>query len=291
MPKRGYPSNSAAFAARKKAKSSVPSGATYKKRRITRKKSKFAKAVMSVVNRKAETKLVFRELAVNEPVRNNNILSVTNNAFECDLGTGGEVGNPGSTSGIRVGKSIYLKGLKIAINLEALQKRAQTTYWLYLVRNKTSPATTITGKADMFEGRSAAIPMDYLDTDKCHVLFCKKIILRMPNAATSADMPSNNDNTGSGFAPTWVNAGNPEQKFVVTNPQKIAKFYVRLNRKVTFQDSDQGTTLRKVPMAGQQYQWVLIGYDNYATTTNTSNSDSQIASLHMTQVMYFTDVV
>lgn len=236
----------------------------------------------SVLMKTAEQKLVFRELAVNTAIVHNQVQTITSNAFYSDHGTGGEQGITGSITGNRVGKEIYVKGIKVAINLEALQKRPHTTYWLYLIRNKADPAQALNSKASMFEGRSTTIPMDYLDTDKVHVLYCKKMTLRMPNAGTSASLDA------SGWAPTWANAGDPQMKFVVTNPQKIQKFYVPIHRKIIYNDDDTGTTTRTVPRAGNQYQWVIIGYDNYASPD--SGTDSQIGSIHMTTVMYFIDV-
>lgn len=263
----------------KKSKSS--SRAMYKKRKLRMKRSKFASAVMSVVNRRAETKEVFMEVAQNWPLIHNNLQNIYINAFYSDIGLRGEQWNgPSTATGTRVGKTIFVKGIKVALMIEALQKRAQTNFWLYLVRNNKAPTTAISAKGDMFEGRSSTIPMDYIDTDKVKVLFCKKMVLRMPNAATSASMDA------SGFAPTWDNAGNPQQKFVVTNPQKIQKFYIPINKKIEYQDPDDGAS--SYPQAWAHYQWVICSYDNYASPS--SGTDSTIANLHMTTVMYFTDV-
>lgn len=258
------------------------SRATYKKVKSRRRSTKFARAVKSVIFRNMETKEVFRQVAVNATVTHNQLLNIDDNAFYCEMGTRGEDMQTTTSSGTRIGKEIFVKGIKVALLLEARQKRARTTYWLYLIRNKPNPSTIITSKSEIFEGRSTTIPMDYLDTDKCHVLFCKKITISMPNAATSASMEA------SGFAPTWVNGGNPEQKFVVTNPQRIEKFYIPINKKFIYGDDADGATGRVKPIAGQQYQWVLVGYDNY--TTPSSGTDSDIASVHMTSVMYYKDI-
>lgn len=263
-------------------KSKPSSRAMYKKRKARVGKSKFAKAVRSVILRNMETKEVFLEPAVNRTITHNKITHIDANAFYCELGVRGEDSLSTTASGCRVGKEIFIKGIKVAINLEARQKRAQTTYWLYLIRNKVNPSTNITQKAEIYEGRSSTIPMDYIDTDKVHVLFCKKIVLRMPNAATSASMAA------SGFAPTWDNSGNPEMKFVVTNPQKIEKFYIPINKKIIYNDDADGASGRVKPVPGNQYQWLMIGYDNF--TTPDTGTDSELASLHMTTVMYFKDV-
>lgn len=268
-------------------KKSAPSsrGPYTKSRKPSGLRSKFARAVKSVMLRNMETKEVFREIAVNKVLRHNNVMSIDNNAFYCQLGTRGE-DHAGSTgSGTRIGKEVFVKGIKVAINLEALQKRAHTTYWLYLIRSKASPGSTITAQSEIFEGRSTTIPMDYLDTDKCHVLYCKKFTLRMPNAGTSAAMP---DAGGSGFAPTWENNGAPQMKFVITNPQIIKKFYVPINKKIIYRDDADGTAT--LPQAGQQYQWVMVAYDNYSTTSDVNNADSHIGSLHMTTVLKYKDI-
>lgn len=258
--------------------------AMYKVKKVKPLRSKFARNVMAVVNRAAETKEVYRELAVNQAIRHNNVMLISSNAFYSEVGTRGEDLANSSATGTRVGKTIFLKGIKVAINLEALQKRPQTTYWLYLVKNKTNPDEGIDLKSEMFEGRSSTIPMDYIDTDKVQVMFCKKFVLRMPNQATSSSMAI------SGFAPLAETGGNPEYKGVVTNPQKIEKFYVPINRKIEYRDDHGDNVGRTFPIAPLRYQWVMIGYDNYYSPSDPANADSHIGSLHMTTVMKFTDV-
>lgn len=249
-----------------------------------RQRAKFARAVVRVMNKNAEQKVVLRHLANNLTLRHNNIINITDNAFYSQFGTRGEDFTNDTSSGSRIGKKIFVKGLKCSINLEALQKRPQTTYWLYLVKNKLDPDEAITTQAEMYEGTATTLPVDYIDKDKVHVLFCKKITLRMPNQATSSSMPA------SGFAPMAENAGAPEYKGVVTNPQKIEKFYVPINKNITFRDHDTGAASYVLPVAYQRYQWVCVSYDNYASPSDPANADSHIGSLHMTQKMIFTDV-
>lgn len=279
------PKRLSAFSSRYVAKRRRAVRAPYVKRKKVRlARSRFARRVMSVVNRRSEVKECFREIAVNKVLTHNNVVNVTDNAFLTRLGTAGEDMEPGS-GGARIGNEIFCKGIKVAINIEALQKRPQTSYWLYLVRHKLLPDTAIGASTQMFEGRSTTIPMDYIDTSKVDVIFCKKFVLRMPNQGTSLSQPATNP---PGFVALAESGGTPEYKGVVTNPQHMSKFYVSVNKKLTFRDYDNNNGAHNIPNPGQRYQWVCIPYDNYVTPS--SGSDSQIGSLHMTTVMKYTDV-
>lgn len=247
-------------------------------------RTKFAKAVVRVMNKYAEQKVTFRQLADNLILRHNNIINIDNNAFYTQFGTRGEDFNNDTGSGTRIGKKIFLKGIKVSMNLEALQKRPQTTFWLYLVKNKLDPDEDITVQSEMYEGRSTTLPIDYIDTDKVDIMYCKKFVLRMPNQATSSSMGT------AGFAPLAENAGAPEYKGVVTNPQRIAKFYVKINKTITYRDHDAGAAQYVLPVAYQRYQWLMVSYDNYSSISDTANADSHIGNLHMTTKLLFTDV-
>jgi hypothetical protein len=124
--------------------------------------------------------------------------------------------------------------------------------------------------------------MDYIDTDKVEVKFMKKIVLKMPNAGTSSSMAA------SGFAPTWENAGVPEGKFTVTNPQKIEKFYVPFNKYIEYLDYDPDAADAVKPQANNMWQWVAWSYDNHASPD--TGPDSETGRLELTTVMKFTDV-
>lgn len=247
---------------------------------------KFAKAVMSVVKQRAETKEVFRSLVVNGACRHNNIQVITDNAFYTEVGTRGEdLGNTSAT-GTRIGKTTFIKGLKVALMLENLQKRPQVTYWLYLIKNKQYPDVAISEPSMMFEGKSTTLPMDFIDQDRVHILFCKKFVVKMPNIGTSKDMPSNATNTGSGMAPVAETDG--ISKAVVTNPQIITKFWVPIHKTIEFRDDHAGST-RTFPIAPHRYQWLLVIYNNYSTTSDVNLADSHVGSIHMTQTLYHTD--
>lgn len=258
---------------------------SYKKRKFgARRTANFAKAVMAVVKKKSETKEVFRSLLVNGQCRHNNVQVITDNAFYTELGTRGEDLVNNSTSGTRVGKTIFLKGIKVSIMLENLQKRPQCTYWLYLIKNKQYPDVPITEPSMMFEGKSTTLPMDYIDQDRVHILFCKKFVVKMPNIGTSKDMEA------SGMAHVGETDGTDigVSKAVVTNPQIIQKFYVPINRTIEFRDDHAGST-RTFPIAPHRYQWVLVTYNNFSTPSDTNNADSHVGSIHMTQTLYHTD--
>lgn len=249
-------------------------------------RAKFARRVMRIVNRRAETKKVFKNCTGGSggqtQLNHNNVTLLQFNALQTDLGSRGEDINGGTAGGSRIGKKIYLKGISCAINLESIQKRPHVTYWLALMRNKKDPYANISTKGDIFEGLNSTIPMDYIDTDKVDVKFMKKFVLRMPNSGTSSSMAA------PGFAPTWVNDGDPQMKFTVTNPQKIAKFWVPFNRTIEFNDWDPSATEGKRPQPKDMYQWVMWSYDTHATPD--TGADSETGRIELTTVMKFTDV-
>lgn len=250
-----------------------------------RPRTKFAKAVVRVMNKYAEQKVVFKENtpSTGTQLYHNNIHNLDNNPFYTTVGTAGE-GGVGAV-GTRVGKKIFIKGIKVAINLEAIQKHPLTHFWLYLIKNKIDPDEDITVQSEMFEGRSSTLPLDYIDTDKVDIMFCKKWTLRAPNMGTSTSLPA-----GDGYAPTWENGGVPEGKAVVTNPQKIEKFYVRINKTFTYRDYDLGATQYVLPVAPQRYQWVMVAYNNNAQSSDTANANSHIGKVWLTSKLLYTDV-
>lgn len=252
-------------------------------RRPVRRKSAFARSVMRAVNKNAETKCIMRELGdTQNQLNHNKVKLIDGNAFYTKLGNLGEGMSTGPQTGSRIGKKIYAKGIKLAINLETIQKRPHVTYWIALIRNKKYPSSLISSKSQIFEELSTTIPMDYIDTDKVHVKWMKKITTRMPNAGTSSAM------LVPGFAPTWQNTGDPQMKFTVTNPQKIQKYYIPLNQTITYNDFNDGESDSFAPISGQRYQWVVWAYDTYGTPD--SGADSEVGRIQMTSVLKFTDV-
>lgn len=260
-----------------------------KRRKFRRPRTKFARAVKSVILRNMETKEVFRSIATNVSVRHNVLLNLDDNAFYTYLGTRGEDMSNTTSTGSRVGKEIFLKGIKVALMIESMQMRPQVTYWLYLIRNNKNPDTGITSKSDVYEGKSSTIPLDYLDTDKCRVMFCKKITLRMPNTGTTKDMPTQGyalqGETGPGDGMGGVYAG--VDKSTVTNPKTIQKFYVPVNKKVMFRDDADGQAT--LPIPSQRYQWIMVAYDNYSTDSSVG-STPDAGHVHMTTVLKFKDI-
>eukprot|EP00961_Rhodomonas_salina_P268358 3626469-Rhodomonas_salina.1 len=228
--KRKYGAYGSKYMSRTNRRRKTPRG-LYRSRRPRATRGKFARKVMNIVNRRAEVKSVMKNCTggsgAQTQLNHNNVTLLQFNALEQSIGIRGEV-VPSSTGGNRIGKKIFLKGMKCAINLESIQKRPQVTYWLALMRNKKDPYSNIDTKGDIFEGINSTIPMDYIDTDKVEVKFMKKFVLRMPNAGTSSSMAA------PGFAPTWDNNGDPQMKFTVTNPQRIEKFWVPLLARVHY---------------------------------------------------------
>lgn len=259
----------------------------YKSTRRAPSRAKFARSVMSVVNRKAETKKIFKNCTgasgSQTQLYHNNVTQIQFNALQSVIGARGDSMNDGSSGmASRIGKKIFLKGLSCAINLESIQKRPQVTYWLALMRNKKDPYANISAKGHIFEDLNSTIPMDYIDTDKVEVKFMKKFTLKMPNSGTSSSMPA------SGFAPTWENAGVPEMKFTVTNPQKIAKFWVPFNKTIEYNDYSPDASEGQRPHPKDMWQWVAWSYDTHGTPS--TGADSETGRLELTTVMKFTDV-
>lgn len=274
MPKRRFNSMSTAeFARRKRAKRSK--NMFYKKRKY--KRTGFAKAVMSVVNRKAEVKEAYRQIAVNVALDHNQLNNLDSNVFYTTNGLSGEA--TGGTQNARVGGKIFVKGIKVALMIESMQMRPQVNYWLYLVRRKDKVDDAIITKDDMFEGLSTTIPMDYIDTERVHVLYCKKIVIKMPNQGTAKDMQAPQG---------WANLAESDgiSKATITNPQKIVKFYVPINKTVPYVDH---TDVLGRPVPTWHYQWVMISYDNYVTNAGGAGA-TPTGHVHMTQVLKFTDV-
>lgn len=256
-----------------------PQGFTkYRKyKRMSKHPKAFASRVMRVVNQRAETKEVMRQLKNNQVLDHNDLVNLDGNAFECDIGVHG--GNH-ALAVQRDGNKIFLKGLKIAVQIENQQYRPQASYWLYLVRLKGAAMDTlVTGKSQMFEGISTTIPMDYLDTAKCDVLFSKKLVVKAPNTGSSlalggtVDGVADIDSAGSSYE-------------VVSNGQTIQKFYVPINKTIQYRDSDD-SALRMIP-SSYRYQWVCASYSTFGTTTG--GATYPVGHITMTQIMKFTDV-
>lgn len=260
-------------------------GVRFKSRARAPFRAKFAKRVMSVVNRRAELKSVFKTwTGVETTIQHNRVLALAPNALTTALGVRGESGDnmdgtgswTASSGGNRVGKKIFVKGIKVSLMIEQSQKRAYCNYWLGLIRNKVSSTDSLNDKGKVFEGLNSTIPMDYIDTDKVDIKFMKKISIRMPNQATAKDMVA-----GSGLANLAEQDG--ISKAVITNPQRIQKFYVPMNRTITYGDKGDGND--QFPIPKDHYQWVLWAYDNHSTSAGTD-----IGKIHLATKLNFTDV-
>lgn len=275
---------------------------SYKKKpRLTKRtRGAVTRVVKKVLDSRTETKNVIMEIVRNAPVLADNIVCLTDNAFYTKIGIfGQELPNITNFNGAaRIGNEIYARGMQVSIHIEAQQYRPETTWWLYLIRNRVEGSDAITAKSDIFEGRSPLIPMDYIDPQKVDILFRKKWILRMPNQGTI--LPAG---TGAGL-------GQPPGTFdvngelpgtvedydwrVVTNPQKIEKFYVPLKRKIKYV-RDQRAPQNYFPIADHQYQWVCCAYDNYASTITGGATPGGVAlypigHVSMTTKLMFTDM-
>lgn len=260
-----------------------------------RPRGKFAKNVMRAINRYSEVKSQPGNLADYTEIKHNLVQSITDNAFRTKIGTAGEGGvyngSGGIPSGSRVGKAIWLKGIKVALNIQQSQKRPLVKYNIYLLRNKIVPDSTINSKGEMYEGYSNTIPMDYIDTDKVDIMFSKQVTVRMPNKATAKDLvaPSGLANQNEpGIGSLTEGYYNGEDKSVYTNPQHFSKFYVPVNKKIIFRDF--ADAFSEVPIGPQRYQWVITAYDNHDCDRGVAPGTEVLAHLKMTTILKFTDV-
>lgn len=251
------------------------------------------RVIRNTVMSMAETKECLLEVANNTELKHNQVHNLSSNAFFSAVGTHGEDFNDGGTAGLagsRLGNTIYVKGIKCAIMLESQQYRPQVTYWLYLVRNKANRDAHVDTTAEMFEGRSTTLPMDYIDTSKVDVMFCKKFVLKMGNQGT-ATYTSTTTAAGVGALSSvdgtaFVRNGTVDER-VIQNPQLIKKFYVPINRTIKYNDFDDDGVLRNVP-SSMRYQWVMVAYGSYASTTG--DSIAPVGHVSLTTVMKFKDV-
>lgn len=257
-----------------------------------RRRTRFARSVMNVVKRRAETKEVMLHICNNQTVQHNTVTNLYANAFYSKIGTTAEqVLLAGA--GNRIGSKLFCKGLKVSLMIEAQQYRPQTQWWFYLIKYKSDPTNLIDTKPKMFEGVSTTIPCDYLDTDQVHVLACKKFVLRMPNAGTA-----NTLNTAVATNPEdgpdgtyWQVDGANSNETLFTTPQKLTKFYIPVNKTINYQDWTGGDPT--VP-SSFRYQWVCIAYDNFGTLTGggslPAHANYPVGHVTMTTKMVFTDV-
>lgn len=266
-------------------------GATYRNRGPGRLRTRFSRAVRRTVLQMSETKECQREIAQNAKITHNFPLNLNTNALFCSRGTAGEEfgDGAGDQNGTRIGQRIFVKGIKVAIQIEAQQYRPKTTYWLYLIRNKRNKDATLDTKSEIWEGRSTTIPLDYIDTSKVDVMFCKKFVLTMPNMGTTTFMETTSAagvgalDKASGTA--YVVSGGLNYS-TVTNPQVIQKFYIPINKTILYGDSNDAG-YADIPNS-LRYQWVIVGYDNYTTATN--DLIAPCGHVSMTTIMKFKDV-
>jgi len=252
-------------------------------RPVAKKRKVFAKKVMAVVNRKAEVKKQMFEVCSNFTLDHNVLQNLFSNVFVTKVGTAGDNINL-VTGHNRIGNKIYVKGIKVSINLEAQQYRPYTTYNLYLVRNKTNPSAHIDDKSEMFEGVSTTIPCDYIDPTKVHVLFQKRFTLKMPNSGTNVAMSTSAD--GVLFNGGAYEYQNDASYHLFTNPRYCGKFYVPINKHIKY--LDYGDDVNGMTDPQHRYQWVITGYNNFSTKSGDNNYP--LAHLTMTQQLIFTDV-
>jgi len=287
--KRKYASPQSGRRNRRKYGSKVTKSKSFRRRG---RRTKFARNVMRVVNQRAETKEVMIAVCNNFTLQHNTVTNLYQNAFYSKIGTPGEQTGTGN-SGSRIGGRLFCKGIKVSLMIEAQQYRPLTQYWLYLIKPKTDLANTIDTKPKMFEGVTSTIPCDYIDQDQVHILACKKFTLRAPNVGTAnsvntaviADPEDGPDGT------FWqIDAANSNET-VMTNAQKLTKFYIPINKQINYQDFAGGDPTLPTSM---RYQWVMIAYDNYSSITGggglPTTTNYPVGHVTMSTKMVFTDV-
>lgn len=254
------------------------------KKTIKKSNATFKRAVMSVINKNAEVKISQLNVKENFQIEHNKVCNLSDNALFTYVGVIGEGGYTGT--GSRIGKDIYAKGLKVSMNLESQQYRPRVTYWLYLIRNKIDPDDIINTKDQMFEGVSSTIPCDYINTDLVEILYCKKFVLKMPNMGTTltAGAAGTFDTAQTEGVLPDLYEGIYTQ---VTNPQYLGKFYIPLNRKITYRDFSGPSANPTIPLPKSRYQWVIIPYDNHASPTSATWPAGHVT---ITTQLLFTDV-
>jgi len=235
-------------------------------------RGKFAKNVMAVVNRRAETKSMYQEYADNKTLKHNWVENITNNAFNARINSDAE----GTQAAVSIiGRKCFIKGLAIKIIIENQQYRSIMHYTLMLVRNKINPDTSITLKDHMYEGHTDQIPTDYLDTSKVQVMFRKSFKVEqtsMPSTDNAMDA-SVADGDADGVAEGTMN--------LIANANYIRSFYIPINKQFHYRDDN-------LPMPSQRYQWVIMPYCNNSTTTG--GSVYPTGHIWMCQKTFYTDV-
>lgn len=255
------------------------------KRRTYRTKNRLNKRIKSVVYRMAESKEAYRMICTEQQLTQNQVLEIDSNPLETYLGTQGDrmpVDQNSTNNGNRIGNSIYVKGLKCRILLEADHKFPSTTFKLFLVRNKEQPDGGI-DKATMFERlqTTAQFPvhLDYIDTNKVDIMFCKTFRPKMPNAGTTKSLESGADYAHMNELDTNIG------KAIVTDPRVLTKFYVPFNRTINYRDRDGTNGNCNLPVWNHRYRWVMVSASGYGLTDGT-----MIGRVTMTQKMLFKDV-
>lgn len=271
----------------KKSKWSRPS--IYRKGRRRRPKGKFARKVMNVVNKSAETKEVMSNICTNLMITHNTVTNLNSNALTCQVGVFGEtITGHGGYSGCRIGNRIFVKGIQVAMHIENQQYRPNVMYMLYLIRNKANRDLTISNKSQMFEGLNTTIPLDYIDTAQVDILFSKKFKVKQDGMGTSLPAGAAGVFDTSEVIFPVVDPLAPYEGIdtVVTNGRYMGKFYVPINKSIQYQDAED-VNAREVPST-YRYQWVIWAYDNRSTPTG--NVTWPIGHVNMTTKMKFTDV-
>lgn len=248
-----------------------------KGRKYGRKRSSFKKAVMRVVNRKAETKEYFQARASNSPVTHNNVHNICSNLFDIPLGVYGSSVN--SNYGTRVGKQIYVKGISIAYAIESQQYRMDCKYTIAVMAGKNTLTTgVIDTYGEVFEGVSTRIPMDYIDMDKVKITYMKNMSIRMPASGTYTMLDAH------GMAPEGTEASNE----VYTNPKRLGKLWVPINKVIRYTDQIANASTDAIPSGFDRLQLVLWAYDNFSSTTN--DTTYPVGHISLSTKVYFTDV-
>lgn len=247
------------------------------------------KRIKRTVMSMAETKESYRVICENQSLTQNQVLEIDSNPLETYTGTMGDrmpVDQNTTNNGNRIGSAIYAKGLKMRILLEAKQSQPDTTFKLFLVRNKEQPDGGI-DKATMFERLKTTtqfpVHLDYVDTNKVDILYCKKFKPKMLPMGTMEAEQAGTDEART-VIPESVTAAE-ETRTVVTNPRVMAKFYVPLNRNIYYRDRDGTNANNNLPVWSQRYRWVMVSSAGYSQADG-----NEIGHVSLTQKLLFKDI-
>lgn len=238
-------------------------GQTFKKPARTSNKRKYNRLLRRTAIRQAvasnETRCSMFGISDGQAIAHNNFLTLESSLFSLapDILTN-EGGSSYWKKGV-IGNSYYCRGVSFRFMLENFNDRPHVIYRFMVVR---AAHGNTPNRADLFEGLSGNKMLDYIDKDKYTVVYQKWISVKAHNGGTNA-APSGTTGISSGA----------EDRF--TNPKKIVKIYMPVNKVIKLQDYSDRETIDGVANRQRQkdfnFHVLLYAYDNYFTLQDINN--------------------